>query len=183
MKKTTLIGMAILMLGISTLSTGCFGSFSLTRKLYDMNKSIGNKFGQSVVLWVFLIVPVYEVCAGVDFIILNLIEFWSGSNPLAMKPGEKDSRIVKAKDGKQYVITATQNRFDITASGTGDKTALVYAPQNNTWSIEKNGLVTRLATIHEDINKVEIYHADGSVSLHDINYAQVNALLQAGLSD
>lgn len=176
--------MAALMLSIGTLNSGCFGSFGLTHKLYDMNKSIGNKFGQSIVFWVLNIIPVYGVCAWIDVVILNLIEFWSGSNPLAMKAGEKEQQIVKGKDGNKYEITATQNRFDIVAlNNVKSKTSLIYTPMNHTWNMEKNGLITKLATIHEDLNKVEIFQADGSVAMIDMNQAQMNKIWQTGLSN
>ena len=63
-----------------TMAGGCFGSFRLTRAVYDFNSGMGGKFLQTVIFWVFVIVPVYEVAALIDVLIFNLIEFWGGSS-------------------------------------------------------------------------------------------------------
>jgi len=184
MKKITLIGMAALMLGIGTLNTGCLGSYKLTSTVYNWNKrATGNKFVNNLILWI-IGWNVYIAFIAVDTFILNTIEFWTGSNPLAMKAGDKEQQIVKGKDGNKYEITATQNRFDIVPlSNKENRTSLVYTPINHTWNMEKNGMITKLATIHEDINKVEIFKADGSVAMIDMNQAQMNKIWQTGLSN
>jgi hypothetical protein len=64
-------------------TTGCFGKFAATKKLHDWNASFGSKFVATLIFWLFLILPVYELFALGDALIFNLIEFWSGSNPLA----------------------------------------------------------------------------------------------------
>ena len=64
----------------------CFGTFNLTKKLHDWNGSLGNKFVNTLVFWVFCIIPVYGVAVFVDAIVLNLIEFWSGGNPMSALP-------------------------------------------------------------------------------------------------
>jgi hypothetical protein len=97
-----LASLCVLTLGYG--STGCFGSFALVHKLYDFNKSFGNKFVQTIVFWVFCIIPVYEVASLGDAVILNLIEFWTGSNPLAMKDGDTQQRVVEA-EGKRTTLT------------------------------------------------------------------------------
>ena len=47
----------------------------------------------------FWIVPVYEISALADVLVINSIEFWSGSNPVA------DVGNVKTIDGKDGVYT------------------------------------------------------------------------------
>jgi hypothetical protein len=79
LSRRLLLGSA-LAVGLS----GCYGKFALTKKLYDWNGSFGNKFLSTVIMWVFMIIPVYGVCTFIDGFVLNLIEFWTGSNPLAM---------------------------------------------------------------------------------------------------
>lgn len=81
---------------LATAASGCYGQFALTRKLYEWNGSLGNKFLNTVVMWAFLIVPVYEVCSFVDLVVLNLIEFWTGSNPMA---------VLEHEDGSQTRLT------------------------------------------------------------------------------
>lgn len=187
MKKITLIGMATLMLGIGTLNTGCMGSWKLTKSMYSWNdKATGNKYLNNVLFWAFAFIQVYSVTLIVDGFIFNLVEFWSGSNPMSMQPDEKETQIVKGKDGNQYEITATQNRFDfMTLSGEkkGEKMAFVFKPTDHTWNVERNGLSTKIMQIHEDINKVEVFHVDGSVTLHDMSKVEINSVLKIGLSN
>ncbi len=62
----------------------CFGSFRATRHLYRFNDTVsGNKFVKTLVFWVFVIIPVYALFSLGDAIIFNLVEFWSGTNPLS----------------------------------------------------------------------------------------------------
>ena len=67
-----------------TVSVGCYGSFTLTKKIYDWNGSLGSKWAQTGIMWAFMIIPVYEVCTFIDAVVLNMIEFWTSSNPLAI---------------------------------------------------------------------------------------------------
>jgi len=63
---------------------GCYGSYALFNKVGDFCGSLGNKWISSVVNLVLWIVPAYEICLFGDLIIFNVIEFWTGSNPVAM---------------------------------------------------------------------------------------------------
>jgi hypothetical protein len=73
----------VLVAAVGALSAGCFGKFQLTRKVYDMNKSIDEKYVRSAATWIFVIVQVYTVAALLDLIVFNVIEFWTGENPVA----------------------------------------------------------------------------------------------------
>lgn len=64
--------------------TGCIGSFALTKKVLDWNRSIGGLVIQEVVFLAFIIIPVYSITVFIDAIALNLIEALTGSNPLGM---------------------------------------------------------------------------------------------------
>ena len=100
MKKAIL---ALLCAGILVLS-GCHGSYGLTKKLLRWNGTLGNKWLNSCVHFLLWVVPVYEVSIGlVDFLVLNTVEFWTGSNPLAAD----DSYAVKNEDGSLSVQYTT----------------------------------------------------------------------------
>lgn len=66
----------------ATMGTGCWGSFSLTGKVYDWNGSFGSKWASWGVFLVFIILPVYGTLLFIDAIIFNTIEFFSGKNPI-----------------------------------------------------------------------------------------------------
>jgi hypothetical protein len=179
MKKITLIGMATLMLGISTINTGCMGSYTLTKKLYGWNEhATGNTIVNTGVFWI-LCWNVYFIFLAVDTIVLNTIQFWTGSNPAAMAPGEREQQLVQGNDGNQYQITATQNRFDIlpmTGSEKGNVLSLIYTPTNKSWSSLKDGKMQTLAALHPELNKVELFGKDGSVKMVDMASVFVNSL-------
>ena len=73
----------VLVAAVGALSAGCFGKFQLTRKVYDINQSIDEKYVRSAATWIFVIVQVYTVAALLDLIVFNVLEFWTGENPVA----------------------------------------------------------------------------------------------------
>ncbi len=173
------------MLGIGTLSTGCMGSWKLTKSLYNWNDgATGNKYLDNGLFWILTVVPIYEITLTVDYIVLNLIEFWTGSNPMAMKAGEKESALVKGKDGKTYEVTVSQYKYEITPIVNGVKgtaTEVYFTPMANTWSVAKNGEVNVIAKVYPNENKAEVYAKDGSVKLVDLASVQNMVLLNSAM--
>ena len=99
-------GIALMLVAaVGTLSAGCFGNFQLTRKVYDMNKSIDEKYVRSAATWIFVIVQVYTVAALLDLIVFNVIEFWTGENPVASAPVTK----VYAQGSGKTVLTLSRD--------------------------------------------------------------------------
>ncbi len=65
-------------------TSGCFGSFQLTRKVYSWNKSVSpDKWVQELVFLGLYIVPVYGLAGLADVVFANTVEFWTGTNPVA----------------------------------------------------------------------------------------------------
>lgn len=103
--------------------TACYGSYSLTQKLYKWNGTLGNKWLNSCVHFILWVIPVYEICIGlVDGLVLNTVEFWTGSNPLASNDTyfEKDAQgnqvsAIKNEDGSLAVqiIDAQGHKADL----------------------------------------------------------------------
>ena len=86
MRKFTTKSIIALLAGAMTLSS-CIGSFGLTNKVLDWNKSLSScKFLNELVF--LLISPAYAVCGVADLFILNTIEFWSGSKVMAKVGGD-----------------------------------------------------------------------------------------------
>lgn len=89
-------------------AAGCFGKFQLTRKLYDINQAIDEKYVRSAATWLFL--PLYGFTGLLDFVIFNVIEFWSGENPVASAPvtrtfarGDSKAVLTLFRDGSATV--------------------------------------------------------------------------------
>lgn len=151
MKKFSQTLLVAMMLFGATLQSGCYGSFALVRNVYDWNGSIEDKYVRSIVFFALNVIPVYGAAAFVDACILNLIEFWSGSNPISMKEGQKEQQWVTYK-GKTYLMEASRNRFRIvpfSKSHAQKPVNLVFTPSNTTWNLEQDGKLIALSRIEE----------------------------------
>lgn len=102
-------------------AAGCFGKFQLTRKLHEINQSVDDKYVRSAVTWLFVI-P-YGITAFLDFTIFNLIEFWSGENPIAAGPatrvyasGDEKLSMTLARRGDATVATIERHRAGVLLS-------------------------------------------------------------------
>lgn len=64
-------------------TSGCFGSFALTRKIYHFNQRIDkDKWIQWIAFLGMSIIPVYGLGLAVDIFFGNPVEFWTGENPI-----------------------------------------------------------------------------------------------------
>jgi nuclear transport factor 2 (NTF2) superfamily protein len=143
--KRNFLPLCAIILSSSILSSSCVGSFALTNKVLDWNKNVGDKFVNELVFLALCIVPVYEISIGIDSIVLNSLEFWTGDNPAAAKAGE--IKKIKGKNGN-YIVKNLENGYSIAKDGqTAD---LVYNQEANTWSIVANGISTELLKINND---------------------------------
>ena len=102
MKKFNLKLAATIMICGAFLFSSCIGSFGLHTKLRQWNEGISNKFVIELVFIAFNIIPVYGVCYLADALVINSIEFWSGSNPMA---SIGDIKTMKGTDGNYLDAT------------------------------------------------------------------------------
>ena len=113
MKKTYLtVALICTICGALTLPS-CIGSFQLTNKLLSWNNQIGSKFVNELVFFAFWVLPVYEVSGLADILVLNSIEFWSGSNPVA-----KGTKVIEGNDGK-YLVKCDGKGYTIKSENDG----------------------------------------------------------------
>lgn len=148
MKRLLLKITAAGMLAVFSFSaSGCFGEFALTRKVYKWNDGIagddmGGKVVKTLVFYALNFIPVYGIAGALDYFILNLVEFWTGSNPMAMAEGEIEQRVVNYK-GMKYQITATKNKFEIVpleGINKGKATELMFDNISQSWTMtNENG--------------------------------------------
>ncbi len=153
MKK---LGNALLAVTMLVAAQGCYGPFELTRKVYNFNSTIGNKWANEGVFLVMVIIPVYQVSALVDGIVLNSVEFWTGKSALSSK------RMQSIQDGdKQAVMSyapdSRKMRIDLFAAGRPTGTVLVEPGADGSMTARReDGTVLKAATM-----------ADGSVVVTD----------------
>jgi len=147
-KKLIVMLLVVSILAVSL--SGCYGKFALTRKVYKMNGEVSNKYVRSLVMWVLMWIPVYSACGFIDFAILNLVEFWTGSNPLAMNDTDQEIKYY-VENGQNIKVVTTQNRYDIYDLNDASKNvSFVFDAQNQNWMLEKDG---KLITIVDENNQ------------------------------
>lgn len=150
MKRIKLI---TLLLCITILSSSCLGSFSAFNGLKDWNHTISdNKFVNNLVFWALNIVPVYGLFFVGDAIIFNVIEFWSGTNPLAMNEGDIETQTL-VKEGNTYEMIATKNKMTINVidgKDAGNSLEMFYKPEEKTWYAKKqDGEIIKLSSMKD----------------------------------
>lgn len=176
MKRRNLTVALIIALTGSLLSSSCIGSFGLTNKVLSWNKQVGSKFVNELVFFAFWILPVYEVSALADILVLNSIEFWSGSNPMA-----KGKKVIDGEDGR-YLVECDGHGYTIKSENDGSVVRLDFDETENSWSV-----VTPDGTSHElltfvDDNHVSMPAADGSRRIVDLSREGVWAYQQEAVA-
>ncbi len=90
-------------------TSGCFGGFNLTRKVWNFNKNVSpNKWVQELVFLALVIIPVYGFASLIDAIFINSIEFWTGENPVTV--GKEPTVRVVEKGDTRLVQTMAATR-------------------------------------------------------------------------
>lgn len=161
MKVTTRIISLLVALILLVNIAGCYGSFALTKKLYDWNGNAGDKWMDTVVMWVLMWVPVYSACGFIDVVVLNTIEFWTGSNPVTMQEGQQKTQFA-ANNGKTYKIVSQKNNLSITETSGPDKgksITLTYSPQDGIWIMNDGNASSVIASIGN--KNLRLFYPDG----------------------
>lgn len=147
MKKINLKLAATLMVCASFMFSSCVGSFGLHSRLLSWNQGIGDKWVNELVYLACNIVPVYAVCYLADALVINSIEFWSGSNPLADNIGT--TKTIQGEKGT-YAVTTLENGYSITKEGEDTTMELIYDKDSNTWNAVADGVSTPIMKINDD---------------------------------
>lgn len=147
----------------SMLFSSCIGNFALTNKLLGWNKQIGNKFVNELVFFAFWIIPVYEVTALADVLVLNSIEFWSGSNPIA-----KGKTMIDGQDGK-YLVECDGKGYTITSQNDGSVVRLDFDQTDRSWSVSAGDSDPVKFMTFVDNDHVKMIVPDGSYQLVEVS--------------
>ena len=135
-----------LFLAAALLTSSCVGSFSLFNHLAKWNTHApGSKFLNEIIF--ILISPAYAVCSVVDVLVLNTIEFWSGSNPMAQKVGTTQE--ITGQDGLLYAVTTLRNGYEV-KTPSGEIVKFVYNKKDNSWSQVQDGKSTEIFRFNSD---------------------------------
>ena len=149
MKKHYLSVAVVIALASSAMFSSCIGSFALTNNVLSWNKQVGSKFVNAVIFTAFCIIPVYEITVLADAIVINSIEFWSGSNPI-----EANTQIIDGKNAK-YQIERNNYGYIITNLADNSIVKFNFNETNNSWSLEANETIYPLMQYIDD-NHVKV---------------------------
>lgn len=178
MKKKIIPVALILTLAGSMMFTSCIGKFALTNKVLTWNKQVSNKFVNELVFIAFWILPVYEVTSLADLLVINSIEFWSGSNPVACGTKKIDT------EHGTYLVKCDGKGYDIIDETSGQTVRLDFLEEEQTWAVNIDGeeypFMTfvdenhvKMITPEGDFREVELssqgvmaYNAEVAASVH-----------------
>ena len=169
MKKNVLtVAVICTLCGALTLPS-CIGSFPLTNKLLSWNNQIGEKFVNELVFFAFWILPVYEVSALADILVLNSIEFWSGSNPVA-----KGTKVIDGNDGK-YLVKCDGKGYTIKSVNDGSVVRLDFNDDDKSWSYSIPGGEKHTIFTFVDDTHISLPAPDGTTTTVEISDAGLYA--------
>ena len=153
MKKKCVIVAAM---AVMLLMTSCLGSFALTSKVMRWNRGVSErKWVNEVVYAAFWIIPVYEITALTDLLVMNTIEFWSDRNPVV-----EETVMIDGRDAR-YRIDTHSGGYIVTNLSNGDVTRLNFDNASRTWSVTTpDGEVPFLTWI--DDTHISVPATDGS---------------------
>ena len=146
MKKNRFTLVAAFALSGTILFSSCVGSFGLFNRVSSWNQSVGNKFVNELVFLAMNIIPVYGVAYLADALVINSIEFWSGSNPMA---NVGDVKKEKGENGN-YLVETLENGYSITKEGEKATMDLIYNKEANTWNVVADGESTEILKMNND---------------------------------
>ncbi|MDE6271171.1 MAG: DUF3332 domain-containing protein [Muribaculaceae bacterium] len=172
MRKTYLSVAIVCLLGASLMGSSCIGSFQLTNKMLNWNRQIGNKFVNELVFFAFWILPVYEVSALADLVVLNSIEFWSGENPVA-----QGKSIIEGNDGR-YIVDCDGKGYTITSESDGSVVRLDFNSEDRSWSVNAGGEKHTILTFVDDTH-VSVPGIDGDMHTVELSQQGVYAYRQS----
>ncbi len=171
MRKKHLIVATVVALSASMMMQSCIGSFALFNKVKTWNEHVGDKFVNEIVFVAMWILPVYELCFAADLLVLNSIEFWSGTNPALA-----ETKVIDGKDA-QYLVARNEAGYTITNMTTKQVTRFNFNAEDNSWSLENNGQEVKLFTFVDDTH-IDVITRDGSYTRVELSQPGVLAYQQ-----
>jgi len=176
MKKHWICAAIAATLVCSMTMTSCIGSFTLTNKLLNWNNHIGNKFVNELVFFAFWILPVYEVSGLADLLVLNSIEFWSGTNPMA-----KGTKVIEGNDGR-YLVKCDGKGYTIKSETDGSVVRLDFHDTDRSWSVKlPDGSDQTILTFVDDTH-VNVPAPDGGFTTVELSDAGLYAYSQTAMA-
>ena len=164
MRKSYLTVAVILTIIMSLTTTSCIGKFGLFKKVLSWNKQVGNKAINEIVFFCFWILPVYPVSALADLLVINSIEFWSGTNPVLA-----GTRVIQGQDGIKYYVKCDKKGYTITSDHDGSVVKLAFNQQEKSWAVQVNDDEPITFMTFVDDTHVKMYTPSGEFQMVELS--------------
>ena len=148
MKKISLKVAVCLLVGNFLFSSCLVGSWGLFNKYANWQTHMTDSKFVNAVVGLVLGAICYPVTTLVDALVLNTVEFWSGSNPVHASNIGKTQQVM-GQDGRYYAVTTLKNGYEVKAP-TGEITYFYHNDGDNSWSMEQNGITKELFRFNAD---------------------------------
>ncbi len=116
MKLTRTLAALVLVGFLPLATTACFGSFQLTRKVYQFNREVSpDKWIRELTFLVMVVLPVYGFASFLDAVVFNSVEFWTGNNPVLAVDGA--TQTIETADGSATLTRVDEDTLDVKLHG------------------------------------------------------------------
>jgi hypothetical protein len=106
--RTRFIALTMALAMAASMSTACIGNFALVGKVRKFNLDFNpGRWERELLFFAFYVIPVYPFSGMIDLLIINSIEFWTGTNPISEEPSVTpvSQRTFTTEDGTQVTMT------------------------------------------------------------------------------
>lgn len=152
---------------VCLVTTGCTGSFSLTKKVYNWHHSNPDKWLDEGGFLVCILLPIYGISTFADAIVFNSIEFWTGENPVTASADTKTKQVKEGTaeatisyNAQSDQLTVASNQAPTLTFEKGDNMVLAKNTQGDVLyasSVNENGDLT---VYDRNLEPVKSYSAD-----------------------
>ncbi len=157
--KKTVFTILMAVVAVSALAS-CYGSFPLARNLHKWNGSFGNKVGKEAVFFAFVIIPVYQVAALADVLVLNSIEFWTDKTLMAESTHkDKNGREITIKRVSKDLMTISVK----SPGGSIDEFEIRKLNENEAMLTRNGGEVVKVVAMDDE--GISVTDKDGTVKV------------------
>jgi hypothetical protein len=124
----------VVLLVISTLGfqqLACLGQGALGGKVLKFNLSVvQNKWSRWLVFLALNVIPVYPIAGAIDLVIINSIEFHTGTNPISGKPR------LAVRDGHEKVVAPDGSHASPSLNADGSVTIAISTAEGASYTLQ-----------------------------------------------
>jgi hypothetical protein len=143
-----------------TTTTGCIGGMAVSGKVREFNLSVvEGKWAREGVFLLLYFIPVYPIAGFIDLIVVNSIEFHSGTNPVSGKARIAQAGETRREVGPDGTVALSTLRED------GSVDVQITTPDGNTVFMNFLRDDARVTARDAEGNELGFVTRDGALSL------------------